>query len=102
VLEYEPALVEEAVLHVLRGHREERAFRRDRDRLYEIPDPEVIKYEGNSPSLTHPFGETGGLQRDVFLLVRTSLEQQPARDAARDDSANKAQRRGPNHDEDRG
>jgi len=43
----------------------------------EIPRPEVIKYEGNSPSLAHPFGETGGLQRDVFLLVingaRTSL-----------------------------
>ncbi len=49
----------------------------------EIPDPKVITYAGNPPSLTeepfgvHPFGETGGLQRDVFLLVvngaRTSL-----------------------------
>ena len=32
---------------------------------------------GRPPSLQHPFGETGGLQRDVFMLVvngaRTSL-----------------------------
>src|ERR687893_259629 len=39
--------------------------------------PDVIVYEGRSPSLAHPFGETGGLQRDVLELVvngaRTSL-----------------------------
>ncbi|MCI0345656.1 MAG: ABC transporter permease [Chloroflexi bacterium] len=43
----------------------------------QIPRPDLIVYEGRSPSLTHPFGETGGLQRDVFMLVlngaRTSL-----------------------------
>lgn len=42
-----------------------------------IPRPDVIVYAGRSPSLAHPFGETGGLQRDVFELVlngaRTSL-----------------------------
>lgn len=43
----------------------------------DIPRPDVIVYAGRSPSLAHPFGETGGLQRDVFELVlngaRTSL-----------------------------
>jgi peptide/nickel transport system permease protein len=42
-----------------------------------IPVPDKIVYEGRSPSLDHLFGETGGLQRDVFRLVvngaRTSL-----------------------------
>ena len=41
MLEYEPALVEEAVLHATRGHPRERGFRRERDRLYEIKDPEA-------------------------------------------------------------
>ena len=41
VIEYEPELVEEAVLVFLRGHPEERAFRRQRDRLYEVRDPEA-------------------------------------------------------------
>ncbi len=43
----------------------------------EIPNPDVKVYAGRPPSLQHPFGETGGLQRDVFMLVvngaRTSL-----------------------------
>jgi peptide/nickel transport system permease protein len=42
-----------------------------------IPQPEVYVYEGRGPSLSHWFGETGGLQRDVLTLVvngaRTSL-----------------------------
>lgn len=42
-----------------------------------IPRPDQIVYAGRPPSLQHPFGETGGLQRDVLLLVvngaRTSL-----------------------------
>jgi peptide/nickel transport system permease protein len=42
-----------------------------------IPQPDQIVYEGRGPSLAHPFGETGGLQRDVLELVvngaRTSL-----------------------------
>lgn len=42
-----------------------------------IPKPDQIVYQGRPPSLAHPFGETGGLQRDVLLLVvngaRTSL-----------------------------
>ncbi len=42
-----------------------------------IPQPDVIVYQGRPPSLVHPFGETGGLQRDVLNLVingaRTSL-----------------------------
>jgi hypothetical protein len=39
-IEYEPRLVEEAVLHALRGGAEETAFRKERDRLYEVADPE--------------------------------------------------------------
>ena len=39
--------------------------------------PDQIVYAGRPPSLAHPFGETGGLQRDVLQLVvngaRTSL-----------------------------
>jgi peptide/nickel transport system permease protein len=31
--------------------------------------PDVIVNRGRPPSLAHPFGETGGLQRDVLLLV---------------------------------
>ena len=42
-----------------------------------IPSPDQIVYQGRPPSLAHPFGETGGLQRDVLNLVingaRTSL-----------------------------
>ncbi len=42
-----------------------------------IPLPDKIVYEGRPPSIEHIFGETGGLQRDVFRLVvngaRTSL-----------------------------
>ena len=43
----------------------------------EIPKPDQVVAAGRPPSLTHPFGETGGLQRDVLQLVvngaRTSL-----------------------------
>lgn len=42
-----------------------------------IPIPDKIVYEGRPPSAERIFGETGGLQRDVFRLVvngaRTSL-----------------------------
>jgi len=31
--------------------------------------PDVIVHEGRPPSLAHPLGETGGLQRDVLTLV---------------------------------
>ncbi len=41
MVEYEPALVEEAVFIALRGHSRERFFRRERDRLYEVKDPEA-------------------------------------------------------------
>src|SRR5258706_2904451 len=34
-----------------------------------VPAPDVIVAKGRPPSLQHIFGETGGLQRDVFLLV---------------------------------
>jgi peptide/nickel transport system permease protein len=43
----------------------------------DIPKPDKAVYAGRPPSLLHPFGETGGLQRDVLQLVvngaRTSL-----------------------------
>ncbi|HEX5590936.1 MAG TPA: ABC transporter permease [Candidatus Limnocylindrales bacterium] len=43
----------------------------------DIPRPDKIVHAGRGPSLVHPFGETGGLQRDVLMLVvngaRTSL-----------------------------
>jgi peptide/nickel transport system permease protein len=42
-----------------------------------VPTPDVIVPVGRPPTLAHPFGESGGLQRDVFMLVlngaRTSL-----------------------------
>jgi len=42
-----------------------------------IPKPDQRVFIGRSPSLAHPFGETGTLQRDVLTLVvngaRTSL-----------------------------
>jgi len=42
-----------------------------------IPAPDQVVFQGRPPSLAHPFGETGGLQRDVLNLVingsRTSL-----------------------------
>ncbi len=37
--------------------------------FYVIPSPDKIVYAGRPPSLAHPFGETGGLQRDVLTLV---------------------------------
>ena len=37
--------------------------------FYVIPTPDKIVYAGRPPSLAHPFGETGGLQRDVLTLV---------------------------------
>lgn len=40
VIEYEPRLVEEAVFVAVRGRPVEREFRRERDRLYDVPDPE--------------------------------------------------------------
>ena len=43
----------------------------------DITRPDKIVSQGRGPSLAHPFGETGGLQRDVLTLVvngaRTSL-----------------------------
>jgi hypothetical protein len=40
-VEFEPALVEEAVLAAVRSRREEGRFLRERDRVYEIGDPEA-------------------------------------------------------------
>ena len=34
-----------------------------------IARPDQIVYQGRGPSIAHPFGETGGLQRDVLMLV---------------------------------
>jgi ABC-type dipeptide/oligopeptide/nickel transport system permease subunit len=43
----------------------------------DVPKPDQIVAAGRPPSLQHPMGETGGLQRDVLTLVvngsRTSL-----------------------------
>jgi hypothetical protein len=40
-IEYDPRLVEEATLLAVAGHQGESAFRRERDQLYEIADPEA-------------------------------------------------------------
>ena len=37
--------------------------------FYKISQPEEIVYIGRGPSLEHPFGETGSLQRDGLTLV---------------------------------
>lgn len=76
MLEYEPALVEGAVLHALRGHREERAFRRDRDRPYEVPDPEAR--EAAFRDLHAAWFERLGLGRAIVL----AFYEQPAIGAA--------------------
>jgi peptide/nickel transport system permease protein len=43
----------------------------------DVARPDKIVHAGRPPSLAHPFGETGGLQRDILTLVvngaRTSL-----------------------------
>lgn len=43
----------------------------------DVPKPDQIVAAGRAPSIQHPMGETGGLQRDVLTLVvngsRTSL-----------------------------
>jgi peptide/nickel transport system permease protein len=43
----------------------------------QVPNPDKLVANGRPPSVQHLFGETGGLQRDVFLLVvngaRTSM-----------------------------
>lgn len=41
LIEYEPRLVEEAVFRAVRGREEEAVFRTERDRLYEIADPDA-------------------------------------------------------------
>lgn len=40
-IDYEPRLVEEAVLRALRGRPEERLFHREREHAYRIPDPDA-------------------------------------------------------------
>jgi peptide/nickel transport system permease protein len=35
----------------------------------QTPRPDQVVYRGRGPSIAHPFGETGGLQRDVLTLV---------------------------------
>jgi peptide/nickel transport system permease protein len=37
--------------------------------FYTIPNVDKVVYAGRPPSLAHPLGETGGLQRDVLTLV---------------------------------
>ncbi len=37
--------------------------------FYTIPAVDKVVYAGRPPSLAHPFGETGSLQRDVLTLV---------------------------------
>lgn len=37
--------------------------------FYAVPNPDQVVYAGRPPSAQHIFGETGGLQRDVFVLV---------------------------------
>jgi hypothetical protein len=48
VLEYAPDLLEAVLLHVLRNHLEEHAFRQQRDPLYELPDPEAREASFNA------------------------------------------------------
>ncbi len=39
-IEYQPRLIEEAVLRAIGGHADERLFRKERDRVYGLPDPD--------------------------------------------------------------
>ncbi|HEY7678011.1 MAG TPA: hypothetical protein VIG69_13120, partial [Candidatus Methylomirabilis sp.] len=71
-IEYAPELVEEAVCGALRGHPRERGFRRQRDRLYEVRDPEGR--EAAFRELHAAWFERLGLARPILQ----ALEEQPS------------------------
>lgn len=75
-IEYEHELVEEAVLVSLRGQPRERAFRRQRDRLYEVRDAEAR--EAAFRELHATWFEKLGLGRPIVQ----ALEEQPSIGAA--------------------
>lgn len=72
VIEYEPRLVEEAVLVTLCGRAAEAEFRSGRDRLYEIDDPE--EREARFRAFHAAWFERLGLGREIQL----ALEEQPS------------------------
>ncbi len=73
---YEPRLVEEAVFHAVRGHSQERAFHRQKDRLYETKDPEAR--EAGFRGFHGTWFETLGLARPIVQ----ALDEQPSIAAA--------------------
>lgn len=66
-IEYEPRLVEEAVLLAVRGRTEEQEFRRRRDPLYEIPDQD--ERETGFRALHAEWFERLGLDRPVCAAL---------------------------------
>lgn len=82
-VEYEPRLVEEAVLTALRGAAREAAFRAERDRAYEVADPDAREARfralhatwldrlGLSAPLAVALREEPAVTRDVGRLVAT-------------------------------
>lgn len=75
-VEYEPELVEEAVLAFLRGHPRERGFRRERDRLYETRDPDARE------AAFRGFHATWFERLDLGQPILRALGEQPAIGAA--------------------
>lgn len=71
-IEYEPRLVEEAVIRALRGRAEEQEFRDRRDRLYEIDDQE--EREAGFRELHLAWFERLGFGREVDR----ALQEQPS------------------------
>jgi hypothetical protein len=78
VLEYAPDLLEAVLLHVLRNHPEEHAFRQQRDPLYEVADPETREASFNALHTTW-FSHLGLSQvidqalRELPLILRRTL-----------------------------
>jgi len=72
VIEYESRLVEEAVLLALRGGTEERAFRRQRDPLYGLADPEAR--DAGFRAFHAAWFERLGLDREIAH----ALQEQPS------------------------
>lgn len=92
-LEFDPALVEEAVLLRAAGHPEERTFRRERDRIYALADPEEREsafraFHGRwfaELGLARPVGEA--LRGEPLVLDRVSACRIGRAERARDEAA---------------
>ena len=76
VVEYHPRLVEDIVLAAMRNHREEQPYRAERDRLYEIRDPE------ESDAAFLEFNRNWFTRMELQRPVQQALDERPVIAAA--------------------